>query len=73
MAQGKKEKNFSQDMNIDNPYVSSLKDKLKENIYKYNTLLELVKNLIPSITKTNQNENIINDIIKIIFGNFFKR
>lgn len=72
MAQGIKEKNFSQDMNIDNPYVSSLKEKLKEIVYKYNTLIELVKNLIPTINKTNQNENIINDIIKILFGNFFK-
>ena len=72
MAQGVKEKNFSQDMNIDNPYASSLKDKLKEIIYKYNTLIDLVKNLIPTITKTNQNENLINDIIKIVLGNFFK-
>ncbi len=68
MAQGIKEKNFSQDMNIDNPYVSSLKEKLKEIVYKYNTLIELVKNLIPTINKTNQNENIINDIIKILFN-----
>ena len=72
MAQGIKEKNFSQDMNIDNPYVTTLKDKLKEIIYKYNTLIDLVKNLMPSVNKTNQNQNIINDIIKIIFGSVFK-
>ena len=72
MAQGIKEKNFSQDMNIDNPYVTTLKDKLKEIIYKYNTLIDLVKNLMPSVNKTNQNKNIINDIIKIIFGSVFK-
>ena len=72
MAQGIKEKNFSQDMNIDNPYVTTLKDKLKEIIHKYNTLIDLVKNLMPSVNKTNQNKNIINDIIKIIFGSVFK-
>ena len=62
------EKNYSQDMNIDNPAILALKDKLREVIHKYNTLTDLVKNLILNVNKNYKNENIINDIIKIIFG-----
>ena len=68
MAKGAREKNYSQDMNIDNPAILALKDKLREVIHKYNTLTDLVKNLILNVNKNYKNENIINDIIKIIFG-----
>jgi len=67
MAKGVREKNFSQDMNIDNPGLFSMKEKIKDVIYKYNTLVELVKNLLPTINKNNENEYIIDSIIKIIF------
>ena len=68
MAKGAREKNYSQDMNIDNPAILALKDKLREVVRKYNTLTDLVKNLILNVNKNYKNENIINDIIKIIFG-----
>ena len=68
MAKGAKEKNFSQDMNIDYPGLLSQKEKIKEVIYKYNTLVELVKTLIPNVNQNESNRNIINDIIKAIFG-----
>ena len=68
MAKGAREKNYSQDMNIDNPAILALKDKLREVVHKYNTLTDLVKNLILNVNKNYKNENIINDIIKIIFG-----
>ena len=68
MAKGAKEKNFSQDMNIDCPGLLSQKEKIKEVIYKYNTLVELVKTLIPNVNQNESNRNIINDIIKAIFG-----
>ena len=72
IAKGAKEKNFSQDMNIDNPGLLAIKEKFREFINKYNTLVDLVKNLIPRINKNTTNENIISDIIKIIFGNNLK-
>ena len=68
MAKGVREKNYSQDMNIDNPAILALKDKLREVVHIYNTLTDLVKNLILNVNKNYKNENIINDIIKIIFG-----
>ena len=68
MAIGAKGENFSQDMNIDNPQLLSMKEKIKEVIYEYNTLAELVKNLIPNVNQNKSNEDIINDIIKVIFG-----
>jgi DNA repair exonuclease SbcCD ATPase subunit len=68
MAKGAKEKNFSQDMNIDYPGLLSQKEKIKEVIYKYNTLVELVKTLIPNVNQNESNRSIINDIIKAIFG-----
>ena len=73
IAKGIKNKNFSQDMNIDNPGLSSMKEKNRELVDKYNTLFGLVKNLLPTINKNNRNECIINDIIKIIFGKGFKK
>ena len=68
MAIGAKGENFSQDMNIDNPQLLSMKEKIKEVIHEYNTLAELVKNLIPNVNQNKSNEDIINDIIKVIFG-----
>ena len=73
MAKGAREKNYSQDMNIDNPAILAIKEKLREIIHKYNTLVDLVRNLILNVDKNYANENIINDIIKIIFGINIKR
>ena len=70
---GKKEKNFSQDMNIENPWIISLKEKYREINYKHNTLIELVKNLIPTLNKNSQNKTIIDGIIRIIFGSLGKQ
>ena len=38
-------------MNIDNPAILALKDKLREVVRKYNTLTDLVKNLILNVIK----------------------
>ena len=72
ISKGIKEKNFSQDMNIDNPRVENLKEKLKNSVNKYNKLAELVTNLILIVDKNNQNKNIIDAIIGILFKNSFK-
>ena len=68
MAKGAKAKNFSQDMNIDYPGLLSQKEKIKEVIYKYNTLVELVRTLIPMVKQNESNRNIVNEIIKATFG-----
>jgi len=71
MAKEIKKKNYSQDMNIDNPSVAPLKEKLKNTINKYNTLAELVKNLILIVEKNCQNKDIIDAIVRILFGMSF--
>ena len=68
MVKGIKEKNFSEDMNIDNPLLAPLKEKLKNTINKYNSLAELVQNLILIVEKNNRNKNIIDAIVRILFG-----
>ena len=67
IAKGAKEKNYSQDMNIDNPGLQALKDKFRSIFYKYNTLTILVRNLLTTIKIDINNNNIVKDIYKVIF------
>ena len=50
MANGAKEKNRSEDINIDYPGIQGFKEKLNELEFKYNNLVEQVKILIGNIT-----------------------
>ena len=50
MAKGAKEKNRSEDINIDYPGMQGFKEKLNELEFKYNNLVEQVKILIGNIT-----------------------
>ena len=50
MANGEKEKNRSEDINIDYPGIQGFKEKLNELEFKYNNLVEQVKILIGNIT-----------------------
>ena len=68
IAKGAREKNRSQDMNIDNPGLQSIKDKYRNINYKYNTLVNLFTKLINVIKLDEANKNIINDIVKILSG-----
>lgn len=68
ITRGVKEKNLSQDMNIDNPGLLAMKEKFGELRNKYNTLVDLVKNLLLTVNKNKINEQLFDDIIKIIFG-----
>ena len=68
IAKGAREKNRSQDMNIDNPGLQSIKDKYRNINYKYNTLVNLFTKLINVIKLEEANKNIINDIVKILSG-----
>lgn len=68
IAKGAREKNRSQDMNIDNPGLQSIKDKYRNINYKYKTLVNLFTKLINVIKLEEANKNIINDIVKILSG-----
>lgn len=68
IAKGAREKNRSQDMNIDNPGLQSIKDKYRNINYKYKTLVNLFTKLINVIKLEEANKNIINDIFKILSG-----
>jgi hypothetical protein len=70
---GKKEKNYSQDMNIDYPWIIPLKEKYKEINCNFRALVELVKNLLLTLNINNQNENIIDEIKKIIIRSLGKK
>ena len=50
MANGARDKNRSEDINIDYPGIQGLKDKLVELEFKYNNLVEQVKILIGNIS-----------------------
>ena len=61
-----KEKNKSQDLNIDYPNIQNLKDKNKELDFYYNTLEGLVKNLLLTIHVNNKNKAYVNELCTIV-------
>ena len=66
MAKGAKDKNRSQDINIDYPGAQQVKDKFRELDYYYNSLEELVKKLLLNLTCTNKNRAYISELCKIV-------
>ena len=66
MGQIVKEKNKSQDLNIDYPNIQNLKDKNKELDFYYNALEGLVKNLLLTIHVNNKNKAYVNELCTIV-------
>ena len=66
MAKGVKEKNRSQDINIDYPGIQHIKEKYRELYFYYNSLEELIKKLLLCSTCTNKNRAYIVELCKIV-------
>ena len=66
MANGAKEKNRSEDVNIDYPGIQEIKDKLKELTFKFTNLVEQVKILLGNINFTNKAKPQITQICQLI-------
>ena len=66
MAKGAKDKNRSQDINIDYPGAQQVKEKYRELDFYYNSLEELVKKLLLNCTCTNKNKLYISELCKIV-------
>ena len=66
MAKGVKEKNRSQDINIDYPGIQQIKERYRELDFYYNSLEELVKKMLLSSTCTNKNKMYMIDLCKIV-------
>ena len=66
MAKGAKDKNRSQDINIDYPGAQEVKEKYRELDFYYNSLEELVKKLLLNCTCTNKNKAYISELCKIV-------
>ena len=66
MAKGAKDKNRSQDNNIDYPGIQIYKEKYRELDFNYNSLESLVKNLLLNIQVGPKNKNYVNQLCKIV-------
>ena len=66
MALGAKEKNRSQDINIDYPGIQNVKDKYRELDFYYNSLVNLVKDLLQNIQVNAKNKTYVVEICKFI-------
>ena len=66
MAKGAKDKNRSQDINIDYPGVQAIKEKYRELDFYYNSLEGLVKKLLLTIQCTPKNKTYITELCKIV-------
>ena len=66
MAKGVKDKNRSQDINIDYPGIQQIKEKYRELDFYYNSLEDLVKKMLLSSTCTNKNKTYISELCKIV-------
>ena len=66
MAKGVKEKNRSQDINIDYPGIQQIKEKYRELDFYYNSLEDLVKKMLLCSTCTNKNKTYIIELCKIV-------
>ena len=66
MAKGAKDKNRSQDINIDYPGAQQVKEKYRELDFYYNSLEELVKKLLLNCTYSNKNKVYITELCKIV-------
>ena len=66
MAKGAKEKNRSQDNNIDYPGIQLYKEKYRELDFNYNSLESLVKDLLLNVQVGNKNKNYVTQLCKIV-------
>ena len=66
MAKGAKEKNRSQDINIDYPGIQNIKEKYRELNFYYNSLENLVKKLLTTIQVNSKNKTYVSEICKIV-------
>ena len=66
MAKGAKDKNRSQDINIDYPGILTYKEKLRELEFYYNSLETLVKKLLLTIQCTPKNKTYVVELCRIV-------
>jgi len=66
MAKGAKEKNRSQDINIDYPGIQAIKEKYRELDFYYNSLETLVKKLLLNVQVGPKNKTYVNELCKIV-------
>ena len=66
MAKGAKDKNRSQDINIDYPGIQPIKEKYRELDFYYNSLEGLVKKLLLNIYCNPKNKTYISELCKIV-------
>ena len=66
MAKGAKEKNKSQDLNIDYPGIQNIKEKYRELDFYYNSLEALVKKLLSTIQVNPKNKTYVAEICKLV-------
>ena len=66
MAKGAKDKNRSQDINIDYPGILTYKEKLRELEFYYNSLETLVKKLLFTIQCNPKNKTYVQELCRIV-------
>ena len=66
MAKGAKDKNRSQDINIDYPGILTYKEKLRELEFYYNSLETLVKKLLLTIQCNPKNKTYVTELCRIV-------
>ena len=66
MAKGAKDKNRSQDINIDYPGIQTYKEKVRELEFYYNSLENLVKKLLLTIQCNQKNKTYVTELCKIV-------
>ena len=66
MAKGAKDKIRSQDNNIDYPGIQSIKEKYRELDFYYNSLENMVKNLLLNVHVEPKNKNYIKDLCQFV-------
>ena len=66
MAKGAREKNRSQDINIDYPGIQAIKEKYRELDFYYNSLETLVKKLLLTIQTNPKNKTYVTELCRIV-------
>ena len=66
MAIGAKEKNRSQDINIDYPGIQNVKDKYRELNFYYKSMINLVRDLLLNIQVNAKNKTYVTELCKIV-------
>ena len=66
MVTGTKNKNKSEDMNIDYPGIQQIKEKYRELDFHFNSMEEEVKKLLMNCQCTNKNMNYIKELCKMV-------